>query len=190
MLRVGSGFPGACLWSSPKLYDHGFTAGALFFPDGYSYSLPVLPHGRCDLPALIVGCIELRHIWKGVPRQGTHKRGNLLSVLYLTRYPRRGNGLAFGPWLVTARKGRKKEGAWGSHSLMLHSRIDFKVCVASWQHLKNFLSEFRSPRKIVQTDLIIVSQCYHGLDTGHAFPTFVPAHGASFKPAQLRYCSH
>lgn len=62
MLRVGSGFPGACLWSSPKLYDHGFTAGALFFPDGYSYSLPVLPHGGCGPPALIVGCNVLRHI--------------------------------------------------------------------------------------------------------------------------------
>ena len=84
------------MWSSPKLYDHGFTAGALFFPDSYSYSLPVLPHGRCDLPALIVGCIVLRHMsslghivercgrscLKGVPRQGTYKRGNLLSVLY------------------------------------------------------------------------------------------------------------
>ena len=54
-LRVGSGFPGACLWASPKLYDHGFTAGALFFPDGYSYSLPFLPHGGCDPPARIVG---------------------------------------------------------------------------------------------------------------------------------------
>lgn len=55
MLRVGSGFPGACLWSSPKLYDHGFTVGALFFPDGYSYSLPVLPHRGCDPPARTVG---------------------------------------------------------------------------------------------------------------------------------------
>ena len=63
MLRVGSGFPGACLWSSPKLYDHGFTAGALFFPYGYSYSLPVLPHGGCDPPARIVGWIHLRHIF-------------------------------------------------------------------------------------------------------------------------------
>ena len=72
---------------------------------------PMVPHGGCDPPALIVGCIELRHIWKGVPRQGTHKRGNLLSVLYLTRYPCRGSGLAFGPWLVTARKGRKM---WGN----------------------------------------------------------------------------
>lgn len=25
----------------------------------------LLPHGRCDLPALIVGCIELRHILSG-----------------------------------------------------------------------------------------------------------------------------
>ena len=36
-LRLSAGL----LWASPKLYAHGFTAGALFFPDGYSYSLPV-----------------------------------------------------------------------------------------------------------------------------------------------------
>ena len=70
MLRVGSGFPGACLWSSPKLYDHGFTAGALFFPDGYSYSLPVLPHERCDPPALMYGLVfTLRHMPRGGRRR-------------------------------------------------------------------------------------------------------------------------
>ena len=107
---------------------------------------PFLPGVPCGIlhPAPIA---ERSIFLEGSPPAGTHKRGNLLSVLYLTRYPRRGNGLAFGPWLVTARKGRKKEGAWGSYSLMLHCRIVFKVCVASWQHLKNFYRNFVLPAR-------------------------------------------
>ena len=68
---------------------------------------PFLPGVPCGI--LHPAPISERSIFlEGSPPAGTHKRGNLLSVLYLTRYPRRGNGLAFGPWLVTARKGRKK----------------------------------------------------------------------------------
>lgn len=63
------------MWSSPKLYDHGFTAGALFFPDGYSYSLPVLPHGGRDPPARIVGWFDLRHIFPQGGRRTTLQGG-------------------------------------------------------------------------------------------------------------------
>lgn len=175
----------------------------------------MVPHGRCDLSALIVGCNVLRHIkWslssqvclaafytlprlrnvpfflKGFPRQGTHKRGNLLSVLYrsLDNLP----GEWVGLWAVVGHspKGEEKRRSMGKslpHAPFSHRFKSLRCQLATFE---KFLSEFCSPNKIVQTDLIIVSQGYHGLDTWNTFPTLVPAHGASFKPTQFRHGSH
>lgn len=119
---------------------------------------------------------------EGSPPAGNIQERYLLSVLYLTRYPCRGNGLAFGPWLVTARKGRKKGRSMGK--LLPHAPLShrFQCLRCQLATFEKFLSEFCSPHKIVQTDLIVVSQRYHGLDTRHTFPTLVPAHGAPFEP--------
>ena len=145
------------------------------------------PNLRFWRPAL---SIELHPYMKGVPRQETHKRGNLLSVLYrsLDNPP----GEWVGLWAVVGHspKGEEKRRSMGKslpHAPLSHRFQGLRCQLATFE---KFLSEFRSPRKIVQTDLIIVSQRYHGLDTWHTFPTFVSAHGTPFKPAQLRYCSH
>ena len=132
----------------------------------------LVPHGRCDLPALIVGCNVLRHIkWslssqvclavfytlprlrnvpfflKGVPRQ-EHTREATSYLFYISPdTPAGGMGWPLGRGWSQPERGGKKEGARGSYSLMLHCRIDFKVCVASWQHLKNFYLNFVLPTR-------------------------------------------
>ena len=70
----------------------------------------VSPHGRCDLPALIVGCIVLRHIWKGVPRQ-EHTREATSYLFYISPdTPAGGVGWPLGRgWSQPERGGKKKE---------------------------------------------------------------------------------
>ncbi len=87
----------------------------------------MVPHGRCDLPALIVGCIELRHIWKESPGR-EHTREATSYLFYISLDTPAGEWVVL--WAVVGHspKGEEKEGAWGSHSLMLHCRIDGALC--------------------------------------------------------------
>ena len=108
---------GAAWRARPSGPDRGLHRAAAYVPANTNTNVgtQASTHWRgISLSAPHVGfdceTLEQRNV-KGVPRQGTHKRGNLLSALYLTRYPAGGNGLSFGPWLVTTRKGRKM---WGN----------------------------------------------------------------------------
>lgn len=77
----------------PSGPDRGLQRAAAYVPANTNTNVgtQALTHWRgISLSAPHVGfdceTLEQRNV-KGVPPAGTHKRGNLLSVLYLTRYP-------------------------------------------------------------------------------------------------------
>ena len=190
MLRVWSGFPGACF---PSFRMSASTGGQLFPQLGHSARRPqafrcvttssgafdlgpdvactwrrwqptLVPHERCDLSARIMGCIVLRHGSRRPEaggQQPTAGRGER----------RVGNGSAEIPPR--------------SH----HSGI-FRLCVANWQHSKIFSPDFCPPREVVQAHLIVVRQRDECLHRRGAFSALVSPHRATFQPAQLRHDGH
>lgn len=82
-----------------------------------------VPHERCGLSALIVGLHRACGIFEGSPPAGNvqERYSFPFNICSLDTLP--------GEWVVLwavvghSPKGEEKEGAWGSHSLMLHCRI-------------------------------------------------------------------